>query len=418
MSQDERKIFQTLQTPEKRRLEKIRFDPLPCNFPRPKISLLPDQLSLSAPSAWLRNSQDPSAEHFRHFSRGRYALGAAYQLAGVGPAGSLLAPAYHCITMLDPAIALDAEIALYPMRADLSPDLAHLDALLATCQTPPRALLAAHFFGRLQDFGSLRQWCDAHRILLIEDCSHVLLTEHVRAAGAGSFGQLAVSSPYKFFPSADGGLLYANEKTRLATVSSHPASFPDELRGIKHTLEKLRSSIPPGAETSAIDTQLETLEAAALITSKDLITDYVRPSPLFALKHQKTASLRSSRLVAKVSSAEQLIRRRQANYRRLAEALTGLPNAGALYPELAETDVPYMFPLRIEQPEPHFHWLKQLGVPIWRWDEMALADCPIASDYRHHLLHLPCHQSLTERQLDWMIAAIKRTLVRPQQGTL
>ncbi len=416
MSQDERKIFQTLQTSEKRCLEKIRFDPLPCNFPRPRISLLPNRLSLSAPSAWGSKSHDFSAEHFRHFSRGRYALGAAYQLAGVGPSGCLLAPAYHCITMLDPAIALDAEVALYPMRADLSPDLEKLDALLATCQTTPRALLAAHFFGHLQDFATLRQWCDARGMLLIEDCSHALLTEHVCATGAGSFGHLAVSSPYKFFPSADGGLLYANEKSRLDSVSSRPASFPDELRGIKHTLEKLRSSTPPGAEKSAIDAQLDTLEAAALIASEDPITDYVRASPLFTPEQRKVASLRSSRLIARLSSAEQLIRRRCANYRRLADALGGLPNATPLYPELAETDVPYMFPLRIEHPEPHFHWFKQLGVPIWRWDEMARADCPIASDYRRHLLHLPCHQSLSERQLDWMITAITRTLSRHAVG--
>ena len=34
--------------------------------------------------------------------------------------------------------------------------------------------------------------------------------------------------------------------------------------------------------------------------------------------------------------------------------------------------------------------------------------CPIASDYRLHLLHLPCHQSLDDRELDWMIAAIQK----------
>jgi hypothetical protein len=34
--------------------------------------------------------------------------------------------------------------------------------------------------------------------------------------------------------------------------------------------------------------------------------------------------------------------------------------------------------------------------------------CLIASDYRLHLLHLPCHQSLDDRELDWMIAAIQK----------
>jgi hypothetical protein len=34
--------------------------------------------------------------------------------------------------------------------------------------------------------------------------------------------------------------------------------------------------------------------------------------------------------------------------------------------------------------------------------------CPTALDYRLRLLHLPCHQSLSPAQLDWMIAAVQR----------
>jgi dTDP-4-amino-4,6-dideoxygalactose transaminase len=65
-----------------------------------------------------------------------------------------------------------------------------------------------------------------------------------------------------------------------------------------------------------------------------------------------------------------------------------------------------MFPLRIAQPEAHFLPLKQLGLPIWRWDSIAASNCPTANDYRLHLLHLPCHQSLDDNEMAWMIAAI------------
>jgi dTDP-4-amino-4,6-dideoxygalactose transaminase len=76
-----------------------------------------------------------------------------------------------------------------------------------------------------------------------------------------------------------------------------------------------------------------------------------------------------------------------------------------------------MFPLHIDQPTPHFYWLKHLGLPVWRWDEMAVSNCPVAQDYRLHLLHLPCHQSLTTDQMDWMISALQKTLRHPAQGT-
>ena len=397
------------------RLQVARFDPRPCDFPKPRISLLPDRLQLASPAgSGRRPSLHCPPHHFRHFARGRYALGAACRLAGVGAAGALLAPAYHCITMLDPAIALGAEVALYPLRADLSPDGERLAALFAACRTPPRALLATHYFGRLQDFSWLRQWCDELGMLLIEDCSHVLFSEHAQADGAGRHGHLVVSSPYKFFPSPDGGLLYSPDESRLADVITRAAPFTDELRGIKYSLEKQRASRKLTIE--AIDDQLDALANSPLQRGNELISEYVTPSPLFSPSLAQTASLRSSRVITRISPVGEAIRRRQANYRRLAQALSALPNAAPLYRELAADDVPYMFPLRIAHPEPHFYWLKQLGVPIWRWDEMVVSDCTTAQDYRLRLLHLPCHQALRAEQIDWMVAAVEKTLRRPVRG--
>ncbi|MDR1708149.1 MAG: DegT/DnrJ/EryC1/StrS aminotransferase family protein, partial [Candidatus Accumulibacter sp.] len=66
------------------------------------------------------------------------------------------------------------------------------------------------------------------------------------------------------------------------------------------------------------------------------------------------------------------------------------------------------FPLVIERPDPDFFRLKRAGLPIWRWDERAVApgapDCGVARHYQLHLLHLPCHQGLDAARMDWMIA--------------
>ena len=125
-------------------LDTLIFDPSPCGFPKPHIPLLPtglDGVSLKATAAWA------PADHFRHYTRGRYALREAYRLAGIGPGSTLLAPAYHCRTMLDPALALGAEVILYPLTPDLSPDLAAIEALAKNSSVPVKALLATHFFG-------------------------------------------------------------------------------------------------------------------------------------------------------------------------------------------------------------------------------------------------------------------------------
>ncbi len=102
--------------------------------------------------------------------------------------------------------------------------------------------------------------------------------------------------------------------------------------------------------------------------------------------------------------------RRRANYRQWATALAGLPGGRALFPELAETCVPYMFPLLLTEADPLFFQLKQAALPIWRWDEMAVSDCAVAAGYRLRLLHLPCHQDLNAAQMAWMTALVAKAL--------
>lgn len=391
----------------------IRFDPKPCGFPKPRISPLPNTPLLPSPSAWLcRSIPRRASRNFRHFSRGRYALGEAYRLAGLNREGVLLAPAYHCVTMLDPAMALEAEVHLYRLQADLSPDLDALEKLLASIEKPVKALLATHYFGIAKDFSRLKAFCVNREITLIEDCSHVLFTEHFRVAGTGSYGHFVVSSPYKFFACDDGGLLYTPEDHLLDRVKTVPATPVEELRGIKHAWERSRSARIMIGDISSIDLRLESLSACPVVPGNDEIEERSAPSALFsgALAHRE--SLRCSRLIVDQSSITDNMRRRRENYHRWLEAVTRISNCQTLFSDLPEHTAPYMFPLYIAHPDPHFYWLKHLGVPIWRWDEMADSNCRISQDYRLHLLHLPCHQALTSNQLEWMITALDKTLNR------
>ena len=393
------------------------FNPAPCGFPKPRVPLLPDKPELLPLGKWCSGSSaNKASSHFRHFTRGRYALGEAYRLSGVGHEGALLAPAYHCLTMLDPALALGADVQLYPLQPDLSPDLEKLDALLATTNKPAKALLATHFFGFAQDFSALKQWCDNRNIVLIEDCSHVLFTGNFQALGTGIFGKFVASSPYKFFACEDGGLLHASAEHLLNSVTTKSAGLMQELRGIKHTIEKHQSTASTASEIALLDRQLEALSTNPLVTADQQIAPYSHPSSMYSATAAKTAALRSSRFIVSHAAIDKNISRRQCNYQRWANAMAKQPNCRPLLPELPDNCAPYMFPLHIDQPTPHFYWLKHLGIPVWRWDEMAVSNCPVAQGYRLHLLHLPCHQSLSENQMDWMITAVQKTLRLPAQG--
>ena len=387
-------------------LETLIFDPSPCGFPRPRIPLLPvglDGGSINTPAPWA------PAEHFRHFARGRYALREAYRLSGIGPGSTLLAPSYHCRTMLDPALALGGDVLLYPLRPDLSPNLVALDALADQSLTPVKTLLATHFFGIPQDFAALAAWCAGRNITLIEDASHALFNEHHRPTGIGSLGEFVVSSPYKFLPSPDGGLLYARDAGRLKSLSTRAPSLFNELRGIhfawSRAAERRRNRIAlDPARLDAECAAIALLPAACGLDHRELAgtsADY-RPD------HEGYSSLRFSRMLYRHPDIATIARRRRDLFRQWATVTMNLPYCRPLFPELPEACIPYMFPLIIENPEPHFTRLKQLGVPIFRWDSIAVSGCATASDYRLHLLQLPCHQSLTDRDMDWMIAALQK----------
>lgn len=393
------------------------FDPSSCRFPRPRVPVLPHGFISAQGNDSLHTPRGATfAGQGVYYSRGRYALSEAYRRAGLDGDGALLAPAYHCVTMLDPALALGADVLLYPLTPDLAPEIEALDALLELAAKPIRALLATHYFGFVRDFSRLKQWCDAHNIKLIEDCSHTLFAECYQAAGAGLQGDYVASSPYKFFPSADGGWLNAPSAAALAGTNPAPASWFAELRGIKHCLQVARQPRVGPADIASLDSQL------ALLTGKppEVGVDQRRSRPAQSAQYQHDregiSALRASRWLIAHTAIGPLVSKRQANYRRWLDTVANLPNCRPLYPELPEDVVPYMFPLYIDHPMLHFYRLKQLAVPVWRWDEMAISDCPVATDYRLHLLHLPCHQSLNDDEMNWLLAALTKVLQSPVSG--
>lgn len=380
------------------------FDASACGFPKPRIPLLPTGLaglSFKTPTPWA------IADHFRHFARGRYALREAYRLAGIGPGSTLLAPTYHCRTMLDPALALGGNVVLYPLRPDLSPDLAALDALVTGSPAPVNALLVTHFFGVPQPLDQLSAWCAKRGITLVEDCSHALFCEHHRPPGVGFAGEFVVGSPYKFLPSPDGGLLYSRQTHRLDDVQTRAQPWIAELRGIANAWTTAAEQRRNGrtCDTRCIDAEIAAIVEHPVLAARDILVQ-ADCSADYCPDVEGRAALRYSQMVYSHAEIAEISSRRRKNYQKWTAALTTTPHCRPLFPELPEGCIPYMFPLYIDQPETQFYHLKQLGVPVWRWDSIAASACPTANDYRLHLLHLPCHQSLSEAELDWMIAAI------------
>jgi dTDP-4-amino-4,6-dideoxygalactose transaminase len=382
----------------------LRFEPTGFDFPSPRVPVTPRRAWRLFPSQELPGFRTAHAEAgaVRFFTRARYALFEALRFLGVGPTAGFLAPSYHCRTMLDPAIALAAPVYLYDLLPDLTPDLASVEKTLQA-HTHIRCVLVPHYFGFVRDLSAIKALCDQYGVDLIEDCSHALFGGESQTQ-FGRWGRFAIASPPKFFPCADGGLLWASRPEDLATMRPMHPGLVAELRGAYQFMQYQGRRAPVlAAPSSKAEPTESTAASADRLLPRGLSHDY---NPTL----QGQGGLAWSRAVARMTDVPQLIEARRRNYTGWAEATKSLTGCAPLLPALTPETVPYMFPLRLLSPETVFFRLKRQGLPVWRWDDLAVSQCHTAMQYRLQLLHLPCHQEIQDQDMAWMVKTLQQAL--------
>lgn len=394
----------------------ISFDASACAYPAPSVSLLPGlRLGGLRRCGVQTDVWQARLRATRSFTRARYALHAAYTAAGLQVGRTLLAPAYHCRTMLDPALRLGADLVLYPLNARLEPDLPSLEAQLKARKGSVGAVLVTHFFGFPQPIGALARLCEAHGALLIEDCSHISPSLY-GTPELGRSGAFAVGSVYKFSAAEDGGLLWSNPPQRLTALKLSPGrSTPNwraEARALLRAWQRGRrhSSAPP-------------TDSAALAPPRPLGYDryesHLSVSPHYTAESaaEQAQSPLISQWLARHTDYEAAGRRRRTNYSALLEGCRKLAQVQPWRSDLPMGVVPYMFPLLLKgAPEPTFDRLKRAGMPLGRWDDLVESDCEQSRHYRLQLLHLPVHQDLGDAEVAWMLEQLATALSVSSSG--
>ncbi|WP_312513439.1 DegT/DnrJ/EryC1/StrS family aminotransferase [Massilia sp.] len=350
----------------------------------------------------------------RLVTSGRVALALALRCAGVTNGDTVLTPSWHSLSMLGPVQDRGASARFYRIGQDTAPDLEHARTLL---DATVKALVVVHYYGFVQDLAPARAFCDAHGLALIEDCAHAFFGQRDgRAIGAS--GDYAVGSSMKFFPIYEGGCL-ASQRHALDGVVLRGAGAGFEGKAMLATLE-----------TSFRHGRLPLLRAALrpALALKDMLWNAAkarRPQQARALTPDSSDSgfgfdpwwleRRSSlfsRLVLRLASRDRIVALRRANYLRLEQALNTLPGCRPLYPALPGGACPWQFPLLFDHPEPVFAQLVAQGVPVVRFGrplapQVNAALCPHGVAFSERVLALPCHQELSESELDWIIERVR-----------
>ena len=348
-------------------------------------------------------------------SAGRIAIARALEMMGLGPDDKVLVPAYHCASMIDPLAWVDAKPIFYRLRADLSADLADIEAKL---NPKIRALVIAHYFGFPQDLPAYRKFCDKHGLFLVEDCAHSLFGSD-RGVPLGTVGDYAITSLTKFLPVREGGALV----TKDPSAQTIKLASQGLMVGLMETFSTLQESLYH-KRLGLLLPLVRAVEAARLLLRNRRTGQERRINPAQARSGAQGEidwswiDVKASPVTAVISrfaSRRRLIESRISNYRRLADAFIGLPGCRVLRPELSEGTVPYMFPLWIDNLDEVFPRLEDEAVPMQRfgqflWSGVDNTVCEHSVALSKHLVQFPCHQELTSEEIDWIIATVIKTL--------
>lgn len=248
-----------------------------------------------------------------------------------------------------------------------------LDRVKNAIEPATKGVLAVHLYGQVTDGQLLKEFCETNNLLLIEDAAQA----HGAKDGNLRAGAIGHAAGFSFYPGknlgclGDGGAITTNDD-ELATC----------IRALRnYGSEKKYYNIYKGTNS-----RLDELQAAVLSEKlKNLDTDN---------KRRRTVARRF---------------------------LDEIKNDKVVLPDWDGSDNHsfHIFAVRIKDRKHFQSYLQENGiqtlihypVPVHRQDcmtEFAHLDLPVTEQIHHEILSLPCHQMLTDKEIDYIINVINQ----------
>ena len=140
---------------------------------------------------------------------------------------NVLVPDYFCAETESIFTGENINILRYPLDDDLEPDWKMIKKEYNGLESD--VFIFVHYFGCEHDVSKARAFCDLNKILLIEDCAHVLYPY----GKIGKKGDFSIFSPHKFLPIPDGGII--KEKSGDKLVSDISSYLKEKSEKVNHS---------------------------------------------------------------------------------------------------------------------------------------------------------------------------------------
>lgn len=187
------------------------------------------------------------AAHAVGVNSGTAALHAALLAAGVGPGDSVVVPAFTFFATASAVSMCGAT----PLFADVDPATFNIDpdSVAALIRPETRAVVGVHLFGQPFDVGAVREVCDDHDLVLIEDAAQAHGAEY-HGKRAGSLADLACFSfyPTKNMTTGEGGMVTTDddhlaERVRLLINHGQSKKYLHSAVGYNYRMTNIAAAI-------------------------------------------------------------------------------------------------------------------------------------------------------------------------------
>lgn len=331
---------------------------------------------------------------------------------------TVLAPSFHCPTVIHPILDAGLGVQYYRIKADLSIDnqdlINQLSANIA-------AVIIINYYGFEQEIDAIQAACNTLNIPIIDDWSHSFL-KTAPLELTGKRVDFSVYSFWKIAPCHEGGGIRQDGSNNPIIEKNHiTLSTRTKSKNVKQIIESAVNNMSDGIIKHGIQ-RLEQIrvnrnksqQTQRMATDSPTISAYAAD-----MEHYADEIPAFSSYILKRCNLAHIIGTRRKNYVTLANHINHHPVAKSVFPTLPARCCPWAYPVLIDNRSDYDHLIKKAGAILFTFGEelhQSIDKCSstetieIARYLSKSLLSLSIHQDIDQQQINKTAAAIRTVL--------
>lgn len=341
-------------------------------------------------------------DRMRFYPLGRDALLSGLVTLGLKKGDSIIIPAYMCYSTIEPLKAYGFNLVFIDIEKSLSLSIDKLKKVIEDNQI--KALLVVHYFGLTRDFDNVTDVCRECGIKVIEDASHSFMSQFLRNKDVVK-GDAEIFSMRKSLPIVDGGALRIHQ-SGFNEAKRNDTKCVSKISDLRYLILRILERIVTSLGINIYGQFINNIKTKLRINN-------INENTKFNIRCcQASWQLRKYLYNDKyLQNAQKII---VNNFNKLSQALCSL--GFRMLVEVVEDGVVPQACIVYDDKGGLVDYLRSKGVGAWRWpDEEILEEVsqnpdqyPNAVFFDESLVLIPIHQSLGDKQINYIIQVISR----------